>query len=84
MQVSYKPHVQKPSVTIKKNKILRMKNIFLLFVVICLMCSCSVFKRKTGCPVSGAAIGAERIASGDRQAIKAANKSKFKGGRKIY
>jgi hypothetical protein len=43
-----------------------------------------VFKRKTGCPVSGAAIGAERIASGDRQAIKAANKSKFKGGRKIY
>jgi len=48
--------------------------------------SCSIFRRspKTGCPVSGAAIGAERIASGDQKAIRAANKSKFKGGRKIY
>jgi len=40
--------------------------------------------RKTGCPTSGAAIGAERLASGDPNAIRAANKSKFKGKRKIY
>ena len=40
--------------------------------------------RKTGCPTSGAAIGAERLASGDPKAIRASNKSKFKGKRKVY
>ena len=40
--------------------------------------------RKTGCPTSGAAIGAERLASGDQKAIRASNKSKFKGKRKVY
>ena len=63
-----------------------MKKISPLLLLICLLDSCSIFHRtpKTGCPVSGAAIGAERIASGDQKAIRAANKSKFKGGRKIY
>lgn len=63
-----------------------MKKILSFLLIICILESCSIFHRtpKTGCPVSGAAIGAERIASGDQKAIRAANKSKFKGGRKIY
>ena len=54
-----------------------------LFIVLSLMTlfSCSVFKgsQKTGCPMSGAAIGAERLMSNDRKVLKAARKSKFKG-----
>lgn len=62
-----------------------MKNILLTLCVIGLLSSCSMFRpRKTGCPMSGAAIGAERLASGDPKAIRASNKSKFKGKRKIY
>jgi hypothetical protein len=63
-----------------------MKKLLSLLMLICILESCSIFRRtpKTGCPVSGAAIGAEQIASGDQKAIRAANKSKFKGGRKIY
>jgi len=63
-----------------------MKNIILTFVVICFLCSCSIFHRapKYGCPTSGAAIGAERIISGDPKALKAIKKSKYKGERKIY
>lgn len=63
-----------------------MKKLLPLLLLICILESCSIFNRspKTGCPGSGAAIGAERIASGDQKAIRAANKSKFKGGRKIY
>lgn len=63
-----------------------MKRLFTLLLLITVFESCSLFHRtpKTGCPVSGAAIGAERIASGDQKAIRAANRSKFKGGRKIY
>jgi hypothetical protein len=63
-----------------------MKKILPFLLLIGILESCSIFHRtpKTGCPVSGAAIGAERIASGDQKAIRAANKSKFKGGRKIY
>ena len=62
-----------------------MKKIILAISALVLLNSCSIFRsQKTGCPVSGAAVGAERIASGDQKAIRAANKSKFKGGRKIY
>ncbi len=62
-----------------------MKKLILALVLTGLFGSgCSLFRRKTGCPTSGAAIGAERIAAGDPKAIKAANKSKFKGERKVY
>jgi hypothetical protein len=63
-----------------------MKKLLPLILLVFILESCSIFNRspKTGCPGSGAAIGAERIASGDQKAIRAANKSKFKGGRKIY
>jgi hypothetical protein len=62
-----------------------MKNILLCLCVIGLLSSCSILRpRKTGCPTSGAAIGAERLASGDPKAIRASNKSKFKGKRKVY
>lgn len=62
-----------------------MKNILITLCVIVLLSSCSMLRsRKTGCPTSGAAIGAERLASGDYKAIKASNKSKFKGKRKVY
>ncbi len=39
---------------------------------------CSVFRKneKYGCPTNGKNIGAERIASGDKDAIKAARKAK--------
>jgi ethanolamine utilization microcompartment shell protein EutL len=42
---------------------------------------CSIFLReKYGCPTNGKNIGAERILSGDKAAIKAARKAgKFKG-----
>jgi uncharacterized protein YceK len=62
-----------------------MKNILLSLCVICLLGSCSMLRpRKTGCPTSGSAIGAERLAAGDPNAIRAASKSKFKGKRKVY
>jgi uncharacterized protein YceK len=62
-----------------------MKNILITLCVIGLFSSCSMLRsRKTGCPTSGAAIGAERLASGDPKAIRASNKSKFKGKRKVY
>jgi uncharacterized protein YceK len=63
-----------------------MKNIFICLCVIGLLSSCSMFRsRKTGCPTSGAAIGAERILSGeDPKAARAASKSKYKGKRKVY
>jgi ethanolamine utilization microcompartment shell protein EutL len=46
-----------------------------------MMFGCSVFKKKEtyGCPTNGKNIGAERILSGDKAAIKAAKKAgKFK------
>jgi hypothetical protein len=54
----------------------------LLFISITIS-SCSIFgSKKTGCPVSGAAIGAEQLS--DPKASKAASKSKYKGGKKFY
>jgi exo-beta-1,3-glucanase (GH17 family) len=48
--------------------------------VVVLMSSCgmlsNVFKRKTGCPTNGKNIGAEKLASGDPKAEKAARKAK--------
>lgn len=59
-----------------------MKKIIIVVVGCCLFSGCSVFRRqeKYGCPTNGKNIGAERILSGDKEAIKAANKAgKFKG-----
>ena len=62
-----------------------MKNIFTILCVIGLLSSCSMLRpRKTGCPTSGAAIGAERLAAGEPKAIRASHNSKYKGKRKIY
>lgn len=52
----------------------------ILFPVMCvvLLSACSVFRKKVkyGCPTNGKNIGAERILSGDKEAIKAAKKAK--------
>ncbi len=61
-----------------------MKKILLAVFVLTALGGCFIFqkKEKLGCKTSGAAIGAERL--GDPKADKAARKSKYKGGRKIY
>ena len=42
-----------------------------------LLASCSLFRnKKTGCPSNGKNIGAEKLASGDPKALKAARKAK--------
>lgn len=42
-----------------------------------LISGCSIFKKnKYGCPTNGKNIGAERILSGDKDAIKASRKAK--------
>jgi exo-beta-1,3-glucanase (GH17 family) len=60
-----------------------MKNLRFFAVtlsVAVLMSSCgmlsNMFKRKTGCPTNGKNIGAEKLASGDPKAEKAARKAK--------
>ncbi len=60
-----------------------MKNLRFFAVtlsVMVLLSSCgmlsNVFKRKTGCPTNGKNIGAEKLASGDPKAEKAARKAK--------
>lgn len=62
------------------------KSFLLLGVIVVFASSCSLFRKKEtyGCPTDGRNIGAERIASGDEKAIKAASKAKYKGGRKAY
>ena len=40
------------------------------------LASCSMFKPKYGCPTNGKNIGAEKLASGDPDAEKAARKAK--------
>jgi len=52
------------------NKILAV-SFFVFF-----FCSCSIFKPKYDCPTNGKNIGAERLLSGDKEAIKAARKAK--------
>ena len=41
-------------------------------------------KEKYGCPTNGRNVGAEKIVSGDKKAIAAEKKAKYKGGRKSY
>jgi hypothetical protein len=63
-----------------------MKKFILGFIVLSLMNSCFIFRKKEkyGCPSNGRNVGAEKIASGDEKAIRASNKAKYKGGRKSY
>jgi len=58
-----------------------MKKILIAGCTLFLLSGCFVFKKKEklGCK-TGRNIGAERIASGDPDALKA-NKAKFKGGK---
>ena len=56
-----------------------MKNFLLILVLagfIPLFTSCNMFKPKYGCPTNGKNIGAEKLASGDPEAEKAARKAK--------
>jgi hypothetical protein len=58
-----------------------MKKIIMSLATVFLLSSCSVFKsNKSGCPSNGKNIGAEKLASGDPKALKAASKAgKLKG-----
>ncbi len=55
-----------------------MKKMFVALLYLWIFSGCSVFRKneKYGCPTNGKNIGAERIASGDKAAIKAASKAK--------
>ena len=56
-----------------------MKKIIIILTICGFIFSgCSIFRRheKYGCPTNGKNIGAERILSGDKAAIKAAKKAK--------
>ncbi len=63
-----------------------MNKILLLLMCAYIFSGCFIFRKnvKYGCPTDGRNVGAEKIASGDPKAIKAANKAKWKGGRVIY
>jgi uncharacterized lipoprotein YehR (DUF1307 family) len=55
-----------------------MKKILVVAFCAWMLSGCSIFKKneKYGCPTNGKNIGAERILSGDKAAIKAARKAK--------
>ena len=63
-----------------------MKKILAAVIGIAFLSGCFVFKKKDkyGCPTNGRNIGAEKIAAGDEDAIKASSKAKYKGGRRSY
>lgn len=55
-----------------------MKKIMIAIITVCLLNACSIFhKDQYGCPKSSAAIGAEKLVSGDQKAGKLAGKQKF-------
>jgi hypothetical protein len=41
-------------------------------------------KDKVGCPTNGRNVGAEKILGGDKKAIAAEKKAKYKGGKKSF
>lgn len=58
-----------------------MKKVLVAIIFCWMFSSCSIFKKqeKYGCPTNGKNVGAEKILSGDKDAIKAAKKAgKFK------
>jgi len=62
-----------------------MKKFILAVFVVSFFGSCFIFKKKEkyGCPTNGRNVGAEQLASGDEKAIRASNKSKYRGGKKF-
>ena len=67
-----------------------MKKILVAFICISFLLSGCFISRifskkdKYGCPTNGRNVGAEKILSGDKKAIEAERKAKYKGGRKVY
>lgn len=63
-----------------------MKLTILTLACAVILSSCFIFqkKEKYGCPTDGRNVGAEKLASGDPKALKAASKAKYKGGRRSY
>ncbi len=59
-----------------------MKKVVLVVMFAYLLSGCSIFRKNTkyGCPTDGRNAGAEKLASGDPKAIKAASKAKWRGG----
>ncbi len=59
-----------------------MKKVLLVIMCAYLLSGCSIFRKNTkyGCPTDGRNAGAEKLASGDPKAIKAASKAKWRGG----
>jgi len=55
-----------------------MRKVLLPVMFVLILSGCSVFRKKVkyGCPTNGKNIGAERILSGDKDAIKASQKAK--------
>ena len=55
-----------------------MKKLLSLWYCIWTFSGCSIFKKneKYGCPTNGKNVGAEKILSGDKDAIKAARKAR--------
>jgi len=60
-----------------------MKKILFAAVAITFLNGCFIFRKKEkyGCPTDGRNIGAEKIAAGDPDAMKASKKAKYKGGK---
>jgi len=63
-----------------------MKKFLVFFICIYFLSACSLFRRseKLGCKSDGRNVGAEKLAAGDKEAMKASSKAKYKGGRKSY
>ncbi len=53
-----------------------IKKITYILLITAFCSSCSMFKSKYGCPTNGKNVGAEKVVSGDKKAIKAASKAK--------
>jgi uncharacterized protein YceK len=55
-----------------------MRKILLPVMCVLMLSGCSIFRKKVkyGCPTDGKNIGAERILSGDKDAVKASQKAK--------
>ena len=65
-----------------------MKKILIVFIAAsfflsgCFITNLFRKKDKYGCPTDGRNVGAEKILAGDKKAIEAEKKAKYKGGRK--
>jgi len=63
---------------LKKYYLWHMKKIMIAIIVVYSFSACSIFhKDEYGCPKSSAAMGAEKLLSGDSKTAKQARKQKF-------